>query len=524
MSDKRRFPTFRHPGPSWVRSGPLAPNAPRRRVAPGGNGVRPGLGGGSGAPVRSGPDSSSGPRASSGRGRGSRAEVRAGPRASAPLRFPVRSRRLARPFRGRRAAPGVRLASRGPGNAEDGRALRRPGEAGRARGPAGRQRSDAGADRAGGRPTDRARHAGGVRRARRRLPQAVDGRVPLGTREGVPGRRRVDPGGRPPRGLPARSAVARPALGPGGRPGAGGRRFPAEVWEAAGQRRNARCLSCSDAGGDRRRGTRPSCWCERRPDCSSPSSRRRRLRGSAFSTSNREVSTRSSPARLTVRHRTFQPDASADETLVIGWPEDAGAGAAVVRYRDPALPPDVVFFAGCRPPHDPPVGSGAHRLADRRDRVRGPRSPRAGRGRTRVSGDPFCRARGSRGFRRDETAARLDDPEPSGPVGLGDLSRGDPGRRTDRPHGARDRALVRERLGLLPLRVPGPVGVAAETFYRYTVWAVTDEGLLTRAFAAILGGRSKGPPATEAGRVSARRCAVASRAAPSRSRDGRTRS
>ena len=27
---------------------------------------------------------------------------------------------------------------------------------------------------------------------------------------------------------------------------------------------------------------------------------------------------------------------------------------------------------------------------------------------------------------------------------------------------------------------------AAETFYRYTVWAVTEEGLLTRAFAATL--------------------------------------
>ena len=35
----------------------------------------------------------------------------------------------------------------------------------------------------------------------------------------------------------------------------------------------------------------------------------------------------SPPARLTVRHRSFLPDASADETLVFAWPEDAGAGS-----------------------------------------------------------------------------------------------------------------------------------------------------------------------------------------------------
>src|SRR4029077_17272689 len=54
------------------------------------------------------------------------------------------------------------------------------------------------------------------------------------------------------------------------------------------------------------------------------------------------------PAALRVRHRTPLP--AVDETLRFGWPQDGGAGAAVVRYRDPALPPDVVFF-----------GAGEHR-------------------------------------------------------------------------------------------------------------------------------------------------------------------
>jgi len=49
------------------------------------------------------------------------------------------------------------------------------------------------------------------------------------------------------------------------------------------------------------------------------------------------------PAAFTVTHRAFLPET--DETLKVAWPPDGAAGAAVVRYRDASLDPDVVFFA-----------------------------------------------------------------------------------------------------------------------------------------------------------------------------------
>jgi len=49
------------------------------------------------------------------------------------------------------------------------------------------------------------------------------------------------------------------------------------------------------------------------------------------------------PPELEVRHRTLLPES--EESLRIAWPTDGASGAAVVRYRDAALPPDVVFFA-----------------------------------------------------------------------------------------------------------------------------------------------------------------------------------
>ena len=89
---------------------------------------------------------------------------------------------------------------------------------------------------------------------------------------------------------------------------------------------------------------------------------------------------------------------------------------------------------------------------------------------------------------RDPSGAApdLDDGEPRGPVGLGDLPRGGPGRRAHRAHRSRDRAFLGERRrsrsdtsSWTRPRRPG-------AFYRYTVWAVTSEGLLARAFAATL--------------------------------------
>ncbi len=49
------------------------------------------------------------------------------------------------------------------------------------------------------------------------------------------------------------------------------------------------------------------------------------------------------PAPWTVRHRSYLP-ADGSAAIRYSWPAGAGAGAAVVRYRDSDLPPDVVFL------------------------------------------------------------------------------------------------------------------------------------------------------------------------------------
>jgi hypothetical protein len=50
------------------------------------------------------------------------------------------------------------------------------------------------------------------------------------------------------------------------------------------------------------------------------------------------------PAPMTVRHRSYVPERDAD-AIRLAWPLDGGDGAAVVRYDDTGLPPDVVFFS-----------------------------------------------------------------------------------------------------------------------------------------------------------------------------------
>lgn len=50
------------------------------------------------------------------------------------------------------------------------------------------------------------------------------------------------------------------------------------------------------------------------------------------------------PAGFTLRHRTYVPGEGAS-ALKVSWPEDGGAGAVVVRYREAALPPDVIFLS-----------------------------------------------------------------------------------------------------------------------------------------------------------------------------------
>lgn len=50
------------------------------------------------------------------------------------------------------------------------------------------------------------------------------------------------------------------------------------------------------------------------------------------------------PGRFSLRHRSYQPSEAA-AALRVAWPQEGGASAAIVRYRDQALPADVLFLA-----------------------------------------------------------------------------------------------------------------------------------------------------------------------------------
>lgn len=54
----------------------------------------------------------------------------------------------------------------------------------------------------------------------------------------------------------------------------------------------------------------------------------------------------SAPAGFALRHRTYVPPAEAAGAVRILWPEQGASSAAVVRYRDAFLPPDVLFLSG----------------------------------------------------------------------------------------------------------------------------------------------------------------------------------
>jgi hypothetical protein len=189
------------------------------------------------------------------------------------------------------------------------------------------------------------------------------------------------------------------------------------------------------------------------------------------------------PESMRVRHRSLLPEA-AEETLRVEWPEDAGRGAAVVRYRDEALPPDAVFFAP----------------GDRRS------IPLAG-----VARVDFVVAGSSLGGGALRSPARVERGASIPYAGLeAHASSGSEGPRvwwtTSSHDGLWGWAVFREEVlpdGRVARTGPEivPSTERAETsyryayvdrasapgaFYRYTVWAVTDEGLLARAFAVTL--------------------------------------
>ncbi len=189
------------------------------------------------------------------------------------------------------------------------------------------------------------------------------------------------------------------------------------------------------------------------------------------------------PAPLSVRHRSILPDGETD-TLLLAWPPDGGDGAAVVRYSDRALPADVVFFAaGDR--RSIPL-SGVARVdflvAGSDEGVPGLRAP------------VDCARDASAHFSRLEAHASAGVGGPrltwttASHAGLW-------GWAVFREEVLPDGRVARTGPELVPSSESSlesfgyafvDTSASADTFYRYTVWAVTDEGLLARAFSATL--------------------------------------
>ncbi len=188
------------------------------------------------------------------------------------------------------------------------------------------------------------------------------------------------------------------------------------------------------------------------------------------------------PAPLTVRHRTFLPEV--EETLRVAWPQDGGAGAAVVRYRDQALPPDVVLFAAGERRAIPLSGVA---------RIDWLIAGGAGGGRG-LAAPVYCDLSATVPFSGLEAraAAEADGPRLTWTTASHEALWG---WAVFREEVLSDGRIARKGPEIVPSTEASSESFRYEfvdsastpgTYYRYTVWAVTGEGVLARAFAATL--------------------------------------
>jgi len=192
----------------------------------------------------------------------------------------------------------------------------------------------------------------------------------------------------------------------------------------------------------------------------------------------------SAPPALSLRHRSFLPAPDSVAALRVSWPDDASLGVAVVRYRDSRLPPDVVYFA----PGD--VRSVSLSGVARVDWAVIGSAERAAATAAPVAFEPLS------GFPYSGLAAQA-VAGPGGPRLTWTTASHDglAGWAVFREEVLPDGRVAQTGPEIVPSSTRGEdsmrfvfvdPGAASGTFYRYTVWAVTEDGLLARAFAATL--------------------------------------
>jgi hypothetical protein len=189
------------------------------------------------------------------------------------------------------------------------------------------------------------------------------------------------------------------------------------------------------------------------------------------------------PASFSVRHRTLLPET--DESLRMSWPPDGGAGAAVVRYRDPALPPDVVFFAAGERRTIPLAG-----VARVDWLIAGSASGGAG-----VKAPAYAEL--SQTLPYAALTARAEGASAGGPrlTWTTESHEHLSGWVVFREEVLSDGRIARTGPEIVPSAESSTQSYRYEfvdpssrpgTYYRYTVWAVTSDGLLGRAFSATV--------------------------------------
>jgi hypothetical protein len=192
----------------------------------------------------------------------------------------------------------------------------------------------------------------------------------------------------------------------------------------------------------------------------------------------------SAPVAFVVRHRTYLPAADGPSAFRVSWPEDGAAGAVVVRYRDTALEPDVVLLSAGDSRPIPLAG-----VARLDWLVAG-----SERGKTPVAAPASFEILS--GFPYIGLVAHASAGEDGPRVWWTTASHQSlAGWAIFREEVLPDGRVARTGPEILPASDEGgePLrylfvdpAAASGTFYRYTVWAVTEEGTLARAFTATL--------------------------------------
>ncbi len=192
----------------------------------------------------------------------------------------------------------------------------------------------------------------------------------------------------------------------------------------------------------------------------------------------------SAPRVFTLRHRSYQPGAEAPAALRISWPEEGALAAAIVRYRDTELPPDVVFLSAGSVRSIPLAGVARVDwiVAGSSQAVPNTAAPVSFESLTGVpfSGLVAHAAGGPDGPRIWWTTLSHEGLAGWAIFREEVLPDGRVARTGPEIVPASDRGAEPLQYAFVdPASTPG-------TFYRYTVWAVTQEGTLARAFAAVL--------------------------------------